>query len=219
MCHTVSPSLHKLRLNPLPGRAEWQFHVFSPESWIPVGTIMVPFPLVIFSLQQWKLRATSLPILPSSFFLLPPLFPRLTHESVNTEALFAAAVVSLSRKAKPSQPISLCLASTRVSGLPLWLTGRDKRAAKRQSHGDWCCLRLMYPPNTNGRILWPQAVLSLHCTVVSVPWLLSVSLVPSAGVVAALVTCKNQRKFNFQPYEGWVAPTGTDIKQIHHSLP
>lgn len=107
---------------------------------------MVPFPLVIFSLQQWKLRATSLPILPSSFFRLPPLFPRLTHESVNTEALFAAAVVSLSRKAKPSQPISLCLASTRVSGLPLWLTGRDKRAAKRQSHGDWCCLRLMYPP-------------------------------------------------------------------------
>lgn len=70
-------------------------------------------------------------------FLVSPM------NSVNTEALFAAAVVSLSRKTEPSQASSLCSAPTRVSGLPLLLAGKDKRAAKRQrSHTDWCCLRL-----------------------------------------------------------------------------
>lgn len=39
---------YKLCLNPLVGHAEWPFSVLRPETQIPVGTIMVPFLLVIF---------------------------------------------------------------------------------------------------------------------------------------------------------------------------
>lgn len=38
---------YKLCLNPLVGHAEWPFSVLRPETQIPVGTIMVPFLLVI----------------------------------------------------------------------------------------------------------------------------------------------------------------------------
>lgn len=142
ICHTVSPSVPKLHLNPLPGHAEWQFHVFKPKlnsCGLHYGPVSPGhfFPPAVEA--ESHISPPSCPP-PSSCcllsFLVSPMNP------VNTEALFAAAVVSLLRKAEPSQASSLCSAPTRVSGLPLLLTGKDKRAAKRQSHGDWCCLRL-----------------------------------------------------------------------------
>lgn len=93
-CHTVTPLLRKLCLNPLLGRAEWPLHVFRPETWIPVGTVMVPFPLVIFfppAVEAETHISLALLLLPaaSSSSLASEM------NSVNTEALSAAVVVSL----------------------------------------------------------------------------------------------------------------------------
>lgn len=187
ICHTVSPPVPKLHLNSLPGYAEWQFHVFKPKlnsCGLHYGPVSPGhfFPLAVEA--ESHISPASCPPPPSCCllsFLVSPMNP------VNTEALFTAAVVSLSHKTEPSQASSLCSAPTRVSGLPLLLTGKGKRAAKRQSHSDWCCLRLCIPPN--GCILWLQAVLCFCFAVVSVARTPHVSLVPPTG---ALVTIKGK---------------------------
>ena len=60
-CHTVSPLLHKLCLNPLPGRTERQLHAFQARDLNSCGRRYGPISLGhFFSLQQWKLKPTSL---------------------------------------------------------------------------------------------------------------------------------------------------------------
>lgn len=164
---------------------------------------MVLFPLFIFSPPAVEagshISPPSCPP-PSSCcllsFLVSPMNP------VNTEALFAAAAVILSPgKTEPSQASSLCSAPTRVSGLPLLLTGKDERAAKRQSHGDWCCLRFCI----------------LQIPTSSVVFLFCCSLCGTDATCEPRTSywssCNYQRKINLQPWEGWVSPAGTGLKK------
>lgn len=112
---------YKLCLNPLVGHAEWPFSVLRPETQIPVGTIMVPFLLVIFFLFSSlhpTVQAEPISLPPLLLLLLPAASSSsLTSvpNTVNSEALCAAVVASLQAKAKSLWNISLCMVLTELA--------------------------------------------------------------------------------------------------------
>lgn len=105
------------------------------------------------------------PLLPSSLFLLPPLFHGLTHELCKHWGF----VCSCCGQSVALTGHQFMYGLQWFSGLPLWFDlKRQEGGKKRQRHGDWCCLRFMYPSDARGRMLWPQVLFCLHFPVVCV---------------------------------------------------
>ncbi len=197
-----SPLLRKLCLNPLLGGAEWPRSIFlGPRLeflWAPLCGPISPGHFFSSSSGSWDPHLSpSCPPPPSCCLLL---FQNLSHELCKHWGFVCSCCGQSVALRQALTEHQFVYGLRRVSGLPLWLTWRDKRAAKRQSHGDWCCLRLMYPPDAHRRILWPQVVACPHFPAVSVAWLTHVSLVPPTGIVGALVRDWNQCKCNPQSH-------------------
>lgn len=129
--------------------------VLTLKSWIPVGSVMVPFFLVMFSHQQWNLRTTFSPPCPLS---PPPICRRsLAHEFRQHKGCRCCGLLSSTHCMQRSlrKTFSFMYNLRHVSGLLLTVTQRGMWATKKQAHDDF----FNYPSVTQGHILWPQVSL------------------------------------------------------------